>query len=613
MQNAFFARRTIFTLNLFSTRRSAIFMMILVPVFFGALSVFYGQASGWDFYNYHVYNGYAYIHGRLNMDLAPGGFQSYFNPLLDAVYYLMSEYMPPKAVGFLMGFVPALVIIPLWLSVYLVLSRSKFLESDVLSLTTVIALVGVFSTSFVARTGSVDGDSVTAIFQMWSLYFILRYIVNGHFSPSRSILWLLLAGVISGLGAGLKLTGAPASVALCIGLLFIGRKGLSRLSAPFLFGLGVLSGLVITGGDWFFKMYQHFGNPLFPQFGSFFPSDLASSANVIDKRYLPSGVLDFLAWPFEFLFNPSRLSGDAWPQIIWPVFYILGFFFLIKKIRDFFSFSTPWAIDNASLFVVIYTVVGFVVWMLLFSIYRYQIYFVLTAPLVIFIFIRYIFNADASKRYIVFFSFLSILIALGFGIKSYEGEPWSDRYIQASPENAFMVPSNSTVLFVGQPIGWIAPFFPETASLVGIGNNFPVSGGYKAKVRELIARNANTYAVFELPQSYRVATVRRANSILAVLKINQTAWGCDALKWLIEHTRLHASYLDSVGRSDGVQCGLAVSPADEVKFAQDLVAAKQRAGAVLAEYGYELGTVSCGMRHAYVGTRLFEFELCQLP
>lgn len=612
MQNAFFARRTIFTLNLFSTRRSAIFMMILVPVFLGTLSVFYGQASGWDFYNYHVYNGYAYIHGRLNLDLAPGGFQSYFNPLLDAVYYLMSENLPPKVVGFLMGFVPALVFIPLWLLVYFVLSRSSFINSDVLSLATVIALVGVFSTSFVARTGSVDGDSVTTIFQMWALYFILRFVVNEHFS-SRVIFWLLLAGVISGLGSGLKLTGVAASIALCIGLLFIGRKGMSRLSAPFLFGLGVLSGLMITGGDWFFKMYQHFGNPLFPQFGSFFPSDLASSVNVIDKRYLPSGFLDFLVWPFEFLLNPSRLSGDAWPQIIWPVFYILGFFFLIKKIRDFFSFSTPWVVDSASLFVIIYTVVGFVVWMFLFSIYRYQVYFVLTAPLVIFIFMRYVFNADASIRYMVFFSIFSILIALIFGIKSYEGEPWSDRYIQASPENAYMVPGNSTVLFVGQPIGWIAPFFPETASLVGIGNNFPVSDGYKARVRELIARNANTYAVFELPQSYRAATVRRVNSVLDFLKINQLAWGCHALKWLIEHSRLHASYLDSVGHSDGAQCGLVVSPADEVEFAQDRADAKQRAGATLAEYGYELGAASCVIRHAYVGARLFEFELCQLP
>ncbi|MGC8698542.1 MAG: hypothetical protein ACP5Q0_08685, partial [Halothiobacillus sp.] len=69
-----------FIISIFSTKRSALLMMAVVPLFFGLLSVFYGQPSGWDFFNYHVYNGYAFVHGRLDLDLAPAGFQSYFNP-----------------------------------------------------------------------------------------------------------------------------------------------------------------------------------------------------------------------------------------------------------------------------------------------------------------------------------------------------------------------------------------------------------------------------------------------------------------------------------------------------------------------------------------------------
>lgn len=605
-------RQSDYFLDLFSSQRSVYVAMVGVPLFFGLLSLFYGQASGYDFFNYHVYNGYAFVHGRLSLDLAPAGFQSYFNPVLDSVYYLMTEVMPPKLVGFIMGFVPALVFIPLWLTANLLISRSALFGSDTRALSTIIALAGVFSASFVGRTGSVDGDSVTALFQILALYFLLKHVVGVKQYTFQIVFWLLIAGFISGCGVGLKLTGAPAGLAILIGLLFVGQSGFRRLVAPLLFGVGAAFGVAVTGGYWFFEMYQNFGNPLFPQFSSIFPSALASSVSVIDQRYLPSGFLDYFIWPFNFLFNPAQFDGAGWPQFMWPFLYVAGIVFLIKKIRDDLFFSRPWVLQSGVIFVILYTVVGFFAWMLVFSIYRYQIYFALTAPLVALFFIRYLFSEHASKRIIVFMSVWSVVLALFFGIKSYEGESWSERYIQASPD-AFVIPSSATVLFVGQPMAWIAPFFPPSASLVGIGTNFPISDGYKDRANALIAKNPNTYAIFVLPTDYRSSILARANNFLGALGINRSLGGCHAMKWIVDHTRLHASIVDTTAITGTASCRLVVSPADEQKYAQDVTETKLRAGNALSAYGYDLGHATCSIKHAFVGRRIFSFELCQLP
>jgi len=80
----------------------------IVPIIFGLYSLGQGADSNWDLRNYHLYNAYAFLHGRLAVDLAPAGMQSYFNPLLDVPYYLMTMHLPAMLVGFIMGVIHGL-------------------------------------------------------------------------------------------------------------------------------------------------------------------------------------------------------------------------------------------------------------------------------------------------------------------------------------------------------------------------------------------------------------------------------------------------------------------------------------------------------------------------
>src|SRR5438067_7239599 len=51
-----------------------------------ATSVCVGQDENWDLRNYHLYNGYAALHGRFHTDLAAASLQSWINPALDIPY-----------------------------------------------------------------------------------------------------------------------------------------------------------------------------------------------------------------------------------------------------------------------------------------------------------------------------------------------------------------------------------------------------------------------------------------------------------------------------------------------------------------------------------------------
>src|SRR5689334_18038774 len=101
---AWFGRRT----ALLEHPRAPFCAALLVPLLFGLLSLALGQDDNWDLHNYHWYNPYALLNGRLEVDMGPGGWQSYFNPTIDLPYYFMMQSLPVRLVGFVMGYVHGL-------------------------------------------------------------------------------------------------------------------------------------------------------------------------------------------------------------------------------------------------------------------------------------------------------------------------------------------------------------------------------------------------------------------------------------------------------------------------------------------------------------------------
>ena len=73
-------------------------------LFGGLVSLARGVDTNLDLRNYHFYNPWAWLQGRMSFDIAPAQAQSYYSPLLDVPFYaLVASGLPAFAITFLMG------------------------------------------------------------------------------------------------------------------------------------------------------------------------------------------------------------------------------------------------------------------------------------------------------------------------------------------------------------------------------------------------------------------------------------------------------------------------------------------------------------------------------
>src|SRR4051794_2250221 len=84
------------------------FLLGLMPIIFGLLSIVLGQDSNWDLRNYHWYNAHAFLNGRLDFDMVPAQTPTFYNPTIDLPLYLIADKIPTRAAGFVLGLVHGL-------------------------------------------------------------------------------------------------------------------------------------------------------------------------------------------------------------------------------------------------------------------------------------------------------------------------------------------------------------------------------------------------------------------------------------------------------------------------------------------------------------------------
>src|SRR5690606_17227740 len=122
------------------------------------LALLRGQDMNWDLRNYHLHNAWAWLQGRVGLDLAPAQMQSYFAPWLDLPYYLLALHAPAPLAGLLLGLLHGLAFLPAaWVA-------WRMLEGDARRgwLAPLLALSGLAGAAFLAELGNTMGDASTA-------------------------------------------------------------------------------------------------------------------------------------------------------------------------------------------------------------------------------------------------------------------------------------------------------------------------------------------------------------------------------------------------------------------------------------------------------------------
>ncbi|WP_052689987.1 glycosyltransferase 87 family protein [Xanthomonas sp. GPE 39] len=586
----------------FHSRGNVVAAGVAVALLGGLLSLWLGQDANWDLRNYHLYNGYAALHGRLGVDLAPAQMQSYFNPLLDMLYYALFVGLPAPLAGFAMGVLHALAFLLLSGIVWQVLDP----RLDRARLVPWLALAGMSSAAFLSEFAGSMGDNSSALPVLGALLAAL-HAQRCQQAAGRSVAlgWWALAGALLGLAMACKLTNALFAFALGVAALVAGGRPRQRIGGAAVLTAVALVSFALLAGPWLLRVWQTFGNPLFPQFNSYFLTPLAQPVAVSDARWLPKTLWEWLTWPLQFSLVPNRVSEVRLRQIVWPLLYLLGLaallHWMVRRPRR------QWPQDvvaPAWRVVLVFVVIAFLVWQAAFSIQRYLVVPELLAPLLLWVGLRRMLPARVAAPAARWTLIACVVFAL-YGWGDWGHERWAREAfrVQAPP---LPQPARSVVLLVGDaPESWRIPFLPAQAAYVSVASNFPETPAYAARVRAMLAARGQGYALLPAEVDRNVERLQRLNAVAARLGLDHGP-SC-ALMRRLAHRLVRAGVEVDSGR-----CRWVLPPERVV----DVAAADRQTQALavqqLAPYGLALQPGPCQIYQAWVGQARFPYQWCRL-
>jgi hypothetical protein len=434
-------------------------VVVLGSALAGALFALHaGEDVNWDWQNYHDYAGFALLNGRFDVDVAPGGFQSYLNPLVYLLPYLLRHSLGAPWWGIVLGALHGLNLALIYWTARNLLDRTT--RGPGALATVAIAACGPMTLS---EVGTSFADILTAlpIIAGVALMFSDSEAQEQRQGQGQAqVRKLLVAGLLIGAATGLKLTNAIFLIGAGISLLLLARPLLALLW----FGAGSGVGLLATGGAWAFKLWRDFGSPLFPFYNTIFHASEAPLAPIVDTRFMPHGVLDALAYPFYWLIGQHPSS--EWPFRDPRFALVIVLMLLVLGAGAWRKTELLRAKDRRLLF---FFWGSYIPWLLAFSIQRYAIPLeLLSAPLIILLLTRLVKAwrlgraalTTTSSRAVMPVTIIVITLAIVLWSQptDWMRRPWSDPY---RPQLAEALQAPATFLLLQKPLGYIVPLLPE--------------------------------------------------------------------------------------------------------------------------------------------------------
>lgn len=264
-----------------------------------AWTLLVGKDLNWDALNYHLYAGFSAVEDRFGHDFFPSGAASYFNPYAQVPFFLMVRAgLPAVSIGLALAVVHSL---NLWLTYELALELNRTQTDLRRRLLGVLAVaLAALNPVFLQEVGSTFTDISTAVLVLGAwLALALAYRHGGR-------LLIVFAGCLLGVAAALKLSNAIFAIA-SVPLVYMrpgSKKSRWETIALFVTGGGVA--FLAAAGPWAWKLWQAFGNPVFPLFNAAFSSPDFITEPLKHDRFLPTSWQAALLRPFEMAV-PDRM------------------------------------------------------------------------------------------------------------------------------------------------------------------------------------------------------------------------------------------------------------------------------------------------------------------
>lgn len=523
-------------------RFAGVLLWLLPPLGFGLFAIFLGQDANWDLRNYHFYNAYAFLHGRLGFDIAPAQTPTYYNPLLHVPFYYLVTTLPPRAVGFVLGAVQGLNLPLLYRISRPLIGVSQPCRATLIALA--VAALGCLGAANISELGTAFGDNLISLGVLGALWWLLSQRQQLGGSPRRAGLIVAAAGLLAGLAVGLKQPTAVFALGLGFALLFLRLPWRRRVLLFCAFGAGGVIGLSVTGGYWLYQLWSHYGNPLFPYFNSVFHSPMASLADYRDTRFLPQGWREWLFFPWVIALDPMHTAENGFRDFRLPLLYGLLLMLLLRRLlaraglRSRNGDAVMGLDTEAARLLLIFGLVSYLAWLKMFAIYRYLLPLELLAPFGIWLALVYLWRDVTRALYTA--ALCAVLLLATLSPLNWGRVDWSDDYFGVQPP-PLPDPDHTMILMAGhEPTAYVIPFFPPQIRFLRIQSYFTgpsaQPNGSDRLMQRLVAGHAGPLYIL-----YRGIEQGTADDAVRAFGLRRQAQQCTAM-----HPHIEAAINDSI-------------------------------------------------------------------
>lgn len=459
-------------------------LTLLACLGFGLLALALGMDASWDLRNYHYYNGWRLLNGLVERDALVAQIPSFFNPLLDVPYAWAVDNMPARWLGFTLGAVHGLNFGLLFAIAWTLLEVRN--PSRRALAAAALALAGVTGAGGLSLVGTVFWDNVISLGILASVLVVVRNWDDlSDAPPGWAAILALLAALPAGLAFGLKQPSVIFCVGLCFAFLPADLAVFRRFWLAFWFGIGVLLGLALGGGYWMSHLWHTYGNPLFPFFNHVFQSPWGAPEPYRDPGFLQTSLVDMLTFGFRFPFEPTLAAEVEFRDFrILAVLVVVPLAALASLARRRGSRDLA-AVTRAgpSGWLMAAAMITFVIWVVLFCIYRYLIPLEMLAPIVVVAACGTLPLSRAARRGLG--TALVVFLVASTQSPNWLRVPWQERAVSATIP-AVPDPAGTLVLISGhEPLSFLVPLFPKEMRFLRIDSTFTLADDPQVGFRRL--------------------------------------------------------------------------------------------------------------------------------
>lgn len=262
-----------------------------------------GQDLHWDAFNYHVYLGFSALNDRMAVDFFAAGPPSYLNPYAFVPLYLMvASGWGAIELALAFAVVHAVALALVYEIALVGASGPRTRQPQAYAL--LAMLLAALNPLLLQTLGTTFADLTVGVLVIAGWLSIALFMRHGYLSC------VILAGMLLGAAAGLKLSNAVFALAGAIALACLGGEWKRRARAVFAFGAASGAALAIVAVPWALKLWHEFGNPFFPLLNHVFGSPDFTGEALRYERFMAESWIDALLRPFAMLSPTSHVHTE---------------------------------------------------------------------------------------------------------------------------------------------------------------------------------------------------------------------------------------------------------------------------------------------------------------